>query len=463
MELTQIKGLWWLPGERRKRNAVGTVTYSPKTGSSLEVFGKRLVADDRSFYVPVIHGDTENGPVTLLNCIFEQWTFHGKTDNVTQNFTGQYIIVGARIRENTLFGWANVRLRYLDDWSRMGSIKDMGQARQHIPNAGPGFYYEHEQNLSAAIAGSSTITLGARTQGHIAANATSLRIEHELSLRLATSKSLANLVDAYVSPLVDLITLIVDQPSSVLSLQVAPRRRTRDQTPTPFDYYDVGLTTGVDLPASDSVTSPGTQVVPRAEFDFQTEMPQWFDLATSLRGIRGLVFGLRYASQMNVENRFLNASMAAEALHRATVPSRRARVSFKNEATRVWLSRFPEDERQLIRARVNQYVNDPSLANRLSELVEKAGSAFRILAPDTATWVKMVKDIRNDLTHQEGAPKVRINSAEMFVLAESVAMLVYTCLLIDLGHEPDVLKDMLMRPMRIRVLQSELKAFLPAS
>jgi hypothetical protein len=166
---------------------------------------------------------------------------------------------------------------------------------------------------------------------------------------------------------------------------------------------------------------------------------------------------------MTVENRFLNAAMAAEALHRATIPSTRARVNLRNKATKVWLSQFPEAERQLIRARVSQYVNDPTLANRLSELTDKAGEAFRVLVPDAAAWVKLVKDIRNDLTHQEGAPKVQVNSAEMFILAESVAMLVFICFPVDLGHGSDKLKDMIVRPIRVRVLQAELRAVLPVS
>jgi hypothetical protein len=85
MDPLQAKGIWWLPGERR-RKAAGNVTYSPRDGTALEVFGKRLVVNDRSFYVPVIHGDAEVGPVTLLNCIFERWGFHGATENITQQF-----------------------------------------------------------------------------------------------------------------------------------------------------------------------------------------------------------------------------------------------------------------------------------------------------------------------------------------------------------------------------------------
>ena len=166
---------------------------------------------------------------------------------------------------------------------------------------------------------------------------------------------------------------------------------------------------------------------------------------------------------MSVENRYLNATTAAEALHRATFESKRANIDLKNMATKDWLAQYPRDERDLIKTRLNQYINDPSLADRLTGLVDKAGVAFSGIVPDTSEWVKLVKNIRNDLTHQEGVPRVRITSREMYVLAESVALLVTICFLVDLGFTPTDLQDKLLRPIRIRVLKDEISATLPPS
>jgi len=190
-------------------------------------------------------------------------------------------------------------------------------------------------------------------------------------------------------------------------------------------------------------------------------MPLLFGLAQKLRGIHGLVFGLRYATNMSVENRYLNASTAAEALHRATFPSNRSKVDLRNEATKQWLSQYPENERQLIRARLNQYINDPSLGQRLHDLVDKAGAAFRVLVPTPTNWLIRVKRIRNDLTHQEGSPRVNVSSVVMFLLAESLALLVTICFLIDLGYTPEDVQAKLVRSLRIRVLQEEMREQLP--
>jgi hypothetical protein len=110
---------------------------------------------------------------------------------------------------------------------------------------------------------------------------------------------------------------------------------------------------------------------------------------------------------------------------------------------------------------MNQYINEPSLGDRLMELVGKAGVAFSAIVPDTTEWVRLVKNTRNDLTHQEGVPQVRISSQQMFVLAESVALLVTICFLVDLGFKPEALQTKLLRPIRTRVLRDEINSVLP--
>jgi hypothetical protein len=74
------KGTWWVPNDRRHRKATGAITYSPQSGGTLEVYGKRL-DDGSSYYVPVLYGDTERGPITLLGCTFETAAAHASSDS----------------------------------------------------------------------------------------------------------------------------------------------------------------------------------------------------------------------------------------------------------------------------------------------------------------------------------------------------------------------------------------------
>jgi hypothetical protein len=455
LEPFTAKGTWWVPGEKRNRNATGTVTYSPQTGGSLEVYGKRLDGD--SVYVPVLFGDTEHGPATLLGCTFERATTHESSEKSAQIFSSEIIVQGAHVRRNSLFRQATVRVTYLDEWARVGSIQPLGELRTGRKNVGPGFYYQRAPGFRATLTDGATITLGTGQEVGYGVNEATLVIVHQFGVLASRPKPLDGFLDEYVRPLIDLLTLLVDQPSSLLSLKVA-----KHSGSTLIENCDVGIRTNID-PAAGISLPLAMQIIRSDEFTFADQIPKWFDLAAQLGGIHGLVFGLRYASEISVENRYLNATTAAEALHRATFESKRAGIDLKNQATKDWLAQYPENERNLIKTRLNQYINDPSLADRLTELVSKAGVAFSDIVPYSPGWVKLVKDVRNDLTHQEGVPKVRVSSRQMYVLAESVALLVTICFLVDLGFTPEDLKDRLLRPLRIRVLKSEIRAVLPSS
>jgi hypothetical protein len=297
------------------------------------------------------------------------------------------------------------------------------------------------------LADGSRITLDTGQEGSLGETVASLKAVHQFGVFTDEVKSIDDLLDHYVRPLVDLVTLVVDQPSFLLTLKVAKPRRHKDQSAGLYDYYDVGLRTNANSVAAQKVLL-AMQLIRSDEFAFDEQLPKWFEVAEAFGGIRGLVFGLRYASWMTVENRFLNATTAVEALARATIKSERAKIDLKNQATKDWIAQYPEVEQKLIQTRLNQYINDPSLADRLNGLVDKAGAAFSSIVPDPAKWVKLVKDTRNDLTHQEGVPKV--------------ALLVTVCFLVDLGFTPQELEGKLLRPLRIRVLRDEIRFILPS-
>jgi ApeA N-terminal domain 1 len=461
MDPFTAQGTWWVPNDRRRRNATGTISYSPQTGGTLEVFGKRL-DDGSSYYVPAVYGDTERGPVTLLDCTVESASIHAASSSSAQTFSCEAVVVGAFLPRNAVFGEATVRVQYLDAWARIGRIEPLGALREGHPHVGASFYYRLAPGLRATLADGTTITLGTGQEGSLGERLASLEIVHQFGISANEVKPLDWILDHYVRPLVDLLTLVVDQPSFLLNLKVAKRPRRKSQMVGWYDYYDVGLRSNADAAAVRAVPL-AAQLIRSDEFTFDERLPKWFELAETLGGIRGLVFGLRYASEISVENRFLNATTAAEALHRATIPSARAKVDLKNQATKDWIAQYPENEQNLIKTRLNQYINDPSLADRLNGLVDKAGVAISSIVPHRAQWVKLVKDTRNDLTHQEGIPGVRVSSRQMFVLAESVALLVTICFLVDLGFTPQELEGKLLRPLRIRVLRDEIRFVLPQS
>jgi len=454
----EVQGTWWVPNQKRHRKATGRVTYSPATGTMLEAYGKRL-EEESSVYVPVLHGDTEDGLMTLLGCVFERSNRKAFSDHAAQFFSCEAVVRGGHVSRESLYQHATLQVKHLNEWARLGRMLPLGEARKYLRNAGIGVYYQEALGPKAALADGSIISLRAHSSHKLGSNTASLRVEQYFHATFSASKTLDQILDQYAAPLANMITLLVDVPSALVSLRLTPRSRRPAML---LDPYEVGLKIQPSIDGGHSIAYLATQIVPFDEFDFEKQLPQWFDYSSKLGGIHGLIFGLRYSPDMSTHNRYLNAATAVEGFHRATFPSKRAKVSLKTAAAKAWLETYPEDERNLIKARFSQYINDPSLGDRLSELIEKAGAAFSWIVPDAGKWMTLVKNTRNNLTHQGEMSRVSVGAARMLVLAESVALLASICFLVDLGFSAGDLKIKLARSLRIRILAQDMQATFPA-
>lgn len=460
MEPFEARGRWWVPGDRARRNATGTIEYSPDTGCTLDVFGKRLDSGT-SFYEPVLHGDTELGEVTLLGCTFESARQHHTSEDFAQQFSCETVLRGAHVSTDVLITHATVYVKNLDMWAELGKMEPLGPLREELNIAGAGFYHRRGSSLMARLDDSTSITLGLEVSEKLGRNEAALTARHQFHVAFAQPKVLNEVFDGYVTPLVDFLTVVTDEPSSLLSLKIVPKTENdKSQLYQLYHKVDVGIRSSPTLSVERTVTRH-EQILRFGEFVFDEQLPRWFNLAHKLRGVHGLVFGLRYAANMSVENRYLNASTAAEALHRATFVVTRRKIDLENDATEQWLSQFPREERPLIKTRMNQYINDPSLGDRLQGLIDKAGGAFQKLVPIPQKWLTLVKRTRNELTHQEGVPRMRVTSDQMFLLAESLALLVTICFLIDLGYAPEDVATKLLRSFRIKALAKAMRRQLP--
>ena len=70
-----ISGQWYLPGEPNKTLS-GTLEYIPGENISLVIHGTFELFRRKGSYVPIIHGNTQKGPITLVNTFYtrESWS-----------------------------------------------------------------------------------------------------------------------------------------------------------------------------------------------------------------------------------------------------------------------------------------------------------------------------------------------------------------------------------------------------
>ncbi len=169
---------------------------------------------------------------------------------------------------------------------------------------------------------------------------------------------------------------------------------------------------------------------------------RWIAVSRTYRPVLGALLTIRYSARIYVENRYLNVMAAAETFHR---------MRFANEV-------MPKAQYRALRRKIvksikfmlgskiadwlhNQllYANEPRLRARLVELADYAGEAFSWLVGDTAEWAHIVTKARNRMTHHDQQQDVGMSYTGMYVLADSVYVLVMLCLLRECDPSTDAL------------------------
>jgi len=229
-----------------------------------------------------------------------------------------------------------------------------------------------------------------------------------------------------MNPFVDLVTLATSYPSTVRKLELS------DGT-SEASWYEVGMRQG---------SGPGTKAAPiwsdQAILKFEDldpvkHIPLWYEMAHKLQGIFDYAFGARYSVDISPENRYLNATTAAEAMHRELIRATRKSVDLNDPAVRAFVESFPEDEQELLTERV-KHLNDASFHMRLEHIYDTARPFSERLAPNKEGWITAVKKARNALTHQSGSIPQKIPSGDkLVVLAESLFMLISVYIVVELG------------------------------
>jgi hypothetical protein len=198
-----------------------------------------------------------------------------------------------------------------------------------------------------------------------------------------------------------------------------------------------------------------------SEIDPSVHFPRWYELAHRLKGIFGYTFGARYSVDIFPENRYLNATTAAEAIHRELVDSKRQKVDLEADVTQAFIAGFPEDEQSLLHDRM-RHLNDESFHERIAHLYDEARPFSQTLAPNREEWIRAVKKARNELTHPSGKPSGKMPSGErLAILGESVFLVVSVYTLVKLGFSPVVIDGWLGRQPRTASNVQFLRASFP--
>ncbi|MEV7629387.1 HEPN domain-containing protein [Actinoplanes sp. NPDC089786] len=168
---------------------------------------------------------------------------------------------------------------------------------------------------------------------------------------------------------------------------------------------------------------------------------RWIDESKAFERPLEYFVSIRLAKQMYAQNRFLNATFAAEAFHRITVGGSRSADSDFRRILDECVRAVPQHHREWLEREL-VHNDEPTLRQRLVALVKEADSCIRPIIGNSkrrARWAFTCSQVRNEVTHI-GSRVDKIDGEDLFFLAESVYDVVRICLLLVAGAPVEVLE-----------------------
>ena len=140
---------------------------------------------------------------------------------------------------------------------------------------------------------------------------------------------------------------------------------------------------------------------------------------------------------MYLESKFLNIAQAAESYHRRRCKNEVLPKPEHDARIKAILSNTPEEYKKWLREKLN-FSNEPTLQDRLMDLLDKTKKVMNPLVKDHAKFAKKVRDTRNYFTHwNTDLQDKAAQGEELFRITQTLLFMLQACLLMELGCTPE--------------------------
>jgi hypothetical protein len=429
----------WCPGIPNV-TAGGRLRFDRARGVTIDVAGP-LDLD-----LPMLHGHADGQPITLFDLIVTSSAWHMGSGVVSENSRRSSAMAATLLRgthadydTTSSLSMMQVSLDSLDDWYATGCppIPLLGRS-EWSDDQMLTMRWEAPPSLEAALPSGVSVRL------HGDRSVRGNEHEYHATERVTMSFIYAKPVNlARVSNDIErvrwLAALVTGEPARVTAMSVTP-----EGASTSCDLFRQPI----DPPGEHRHTSVHEMSLPLPDFDFASMFPRWMEMTERFGVPMALCFANWHSTGLFAENRLLNVASAAEALGDLLYPNDRTELSERPEAAKSFVEAFPPAERDLLRTRL-KHINEPSLRQRLRQLVVDAGRPFEYIAGDAKQWVADVVEARNAIVH----PSDFQGGLAMAALATMVEYLIEVHLLRELGVEQARLDERLPRTRRARSVE----------
>ena len=456
MEEFEFSGWWWLP-DSGDNKVPGIMTFSKEEGIRLKLIGSfkeptQLGSGDRDEYSLILGFTDEGKLVTLFDAIpFEtRLTLPGLA--TAQRFWARVGCTGAHFLqpEQARFHKASLEYTHLADWvGRSGFQPEYGTEGGSLTKYTLAYTFPDE--VKAAMPDGEVCVTYAFESGGDLLREVNLRQSPSMRVDLSHDLTFDQWQTAFVLPLRNLLTLATTRPNAVTRISMYSEDTTVStskgdrEVPIELFYQQVWH----------------ENVEPKRLFphdmlftlhdvaqDFDGVVGNWLRVAKELDSVCNLFFSVRYLPGLYSEHQFLNTVQAAESYHRRRITNEVLAAGEHEKRVASILERTPGEHREWLGQRL-VYSNEPSLRDRLNDLLDTTQEVLSPLVQDRKRFVQNVVDTRNYFTHYD--PDLRSKAApgsKLYSLTQTLSFMVEACLLNELGLGPERRRELFQRNQR---------------
>lgn len=453
-------GIFWLP-ERDDDSLTGRLVFEPG-GKGVRLFlvgafgqGDAIDSDDSDGEsTERIFGWLGNDKVTLDRC-YRSSEEHRSPGPTQTSYYANRLFIGYHLVDEIEFDTVALFLDHLSSWVGHAGITRTSVGSSHTIN-----YTPPEEGSSSFSRGE--VSLGfSRTISPSSFESASVSSTPRFQISYQQRQSF-KAIQTDIGYLEDLVAICVGAPVIVnevvlsrsdATVEMLDGSRSNIAQPVRFRASRLNYVP----PAERKVRNQHQLLLSYQELGGIRVVGHWLDKAAQFRRPLNSLMSIVRSTGMFTENRFMNVTYAAEALHRGLVGGGQEMSpdTFDSLLTN-YLEHTPAEHQRWLRSRLS-FSNEPSLGKRLNDLAVRTGPIAKVLVGDRRRWTNTVLQIRNDLTHL-GSSDEGPDGQDLLFLAESVFIIVKIFLLLEVGVPLDLLarkvNDSEMVSYRDRIIES---------
>jgi hypothetical protein len=436
MEPFEYSGLWWA-ADAPSASVAGTLRFSPEDGLVLDLLGTigGTGGTIGTKAHAIILGTVTDSPwghlVTLKGCVQARYTM-SLAGLSTEGYRVRLAFFGRHLTrsEDFLFAHCSLETSGLSAWAAHLT----GFSIEHIPPTPEGGWqihlnYAQPEPLEAMIpSGVLRLNIGAGSRQTLREQS----IKEVVTLDVASEVSMGDdeWNERYVYPLQNFLTLVTDVPNALTNWQLADPER------APSSVKVVGQRV-FKVSAEDPAVTPHRMLLPLKglEVRFPAVVGRWLVVAEEFHDACNIFFGMRYSPAAYVDIRLLWIGQALEVYQ-----ARRRTVSAADPPglPAELLASLPPTVQAEFR-RWAESVTIDTFRTTLAQLAEEHRTTLAPLAPHgVANLVDEIVEFRNHALYRKPLTKAPEGySQRLFLVAETLACLMKSCFLAELGFTPE--------------------------